>query len=197
MLLVPSTLSREYRHEKQISLTNRRTGPYPDNRNMDNREPEYRQDLDNSIMVEYRAVFSATGQEEAEELLHDVYHAVQDIVCPTDDTRQRVCGNCNGTLVNPDLDEEELAELEEWDEDGEWLPGAPCAQCSDSDTPGIEYPCARNHDEYAAIWNDGEWRDSEDRHNRSFYTEILQTWDIDGPDAARALIEHALIHLTD
>ncbi len=154
--------------------------------------------IEDQIMVEFRSLFTAKNKEEADKLQLALYDTVQEIVCPFDENSGVTCNNCGGTLINPDLVYEELAELDlDDDYDKLWLPGLPCAECAESDTPGIVYPHSRTHIETSTIWEDGEWYDSDDRRNRSFYIEVLQTWDIDGPEAARELIEHALIHLTD
>lgn len=141
--------------------------------------------------VEFTAKFTAVNKEEADLLLEALFEAVDDIVCQTDQVEPRICSNCHGTLVNPPDDPDEEPIDPDLEQEGNWAPGAPCAVCVDSDHPGVEYPCQRDHFESAVINPDASWFDGEDRRHKAFLTNVLLTWDVEGPEAARTLLENS------
>jgi len=165
---------------------------------------------DTGVFVEYHATFTAADKAEAEKLLDGVMNAVIDVICPEDEARRQPCGWCDGTLVNPLFDEDDMDDDDDDDEEEEeffdnteeenipdqWEPGKPCGFCSRTEHPGTEIPCLREHTEAAMVWDDGDWYDGEDRRNREFLIELLQTWDIDGTEAVRVRLEKALKELT-
>lgn len=137
---------------------------------------------DGKVNVEFTSSFMAEDKEEAEALLDELFDAVSDIVCPPDINRGETCTNCNGTLINPPLDEDE----EPYEgENLRYAPGEPCWVCTVSDHPGICIPCARDHMESSRMHMDGMWVSSADRAMLRFCERVLELWE-ENPELAKA-----------
>lgn len=119
-----------------------------------------------SVLVEVNSLFLAADRQEAEALLDTLMEAELAVICPSDPERLTICSNCNGELVNP-ADES----LEE--DNAAWAQGAPCAVCADSEYPGQEMPCAREHTAGATFYSDARWLTSEDRRTAALLRELL------------------------
>lgn len=145
-----------------------------------------------SVLVEVHTLFMASSQAEAQDLLDQVMDAELAVVCPPNESRLSVCSHCDGTLVNPDEDDsyDEAA-----DTDDRWAAGLPCALCADTDHPGQEMHCAREHVGGATLHTDGNWMTSEDRRLEEFLRPLLSLLDAGDVDAARIRILERLPEL--
>ena len=145
--------------------------------------------------VEYRSLFIADDLPEAEALLEQIMEAELAIVCPTDSSRLRTCTHCHGTLLNPPADTSEPAASAEQDL-ATWQPGDPCAVCTDTEHPGQELPCAREHVAGATIHPDTQWHTQTERRTLTLLTSIHAALDTNDPATARSLVCEALSDLT-
>lgn len=138
--------------------------------------------LEDKVHVEFTSSFIADDKQEAEELLDELFNAVEGIVCPADLGRKQTCTNCNGSLVNPPLDEDESPYE---DADSEYMPGKPCWVCAATLHPGFEIPCRRDHTESSRMNTDAAWVSSSDRALLKFCEKVLTLWEQD-PELAKA-----------
>lgn len=149
-----------------------------------------------AYLVEINTLFLAADLAEAETLLDQVVDTELKVVCPPDTNRLEPCSHCTGSLVNPIEDGDEEAASSAPD-DARWAPGAPCVICADTEHPGREMPCAREHTAGATIHSDGQWITQADRQASALLRRLLAALDTDGPEATRVLIEEALTDLED
>lgn len=156
------------------------------------------------VLIELQTLFIASNREEATTLLDRLLDEVLAVVCPADMARLVTCSHCEGTLVNPPEDPDgcEGPVLEaglnlnaDSYSASRWAPGLPCAICADSEHPGQEMPCAREHTEGAAIHADEHWLSGEDRRLRSLLLGLLEALDCGDPDAARNIVVSKLAEL--
>ena len=144
------------------------------------------------VLVEVHTLFTASSHDEAQALLDQVMDAELAVVCPPDASRLTTCGHCGGTLMNPDTRDESSELTEPGDR---WVPGAPCAMCADTDHPGQELQCAREHVGGATIHADGIWLTTEDRRLEAILRNILALLDKGDVDSARHHATEALAEL--
>lgn len=134
------------------------------------------------LLVEVHTLFLASSRAEAEALLDQVMDISLAVVCPPDEARLATCSHCRGTLVNPDEGPSGA------DAADRWSYGLPCAACADSQHPGQEMVCAREHAGGATIHPDGAWVTSEDRRLALLLHRLLAALDEGDVDLARAQV---------
>lgn len=139
--------------------------------------------------MEIHTLFAATDVEEATRIVDRVMDADLSAVCPSDPARLSQCSNCQGALVNP-ADATDISGPHPGGSD--WTPGEACAVCANSEHPGYEMPCAREHTAGATIHSDGRWLTTESRQIIQLLERLQSMLEHEGPAATKELIAESL-----